>query len=215
MRYAVALVVLAVSAAVACSRREPLPEDTVASTSSSAPGLRLATFGGGCFWCTEAVFRRLEGVASVESGYSGGTVQNPTYKQVCGGDTGHAEVIQVLYDPTKVPYEDLLEIFWKTHDPTTKDRQGNDSGSQYRSIVLTHDDEQRRVAEDLKARLDAAGVFEAPIVTEIVPFERFWKAEGYHQDYFADNPNQPYCRAVVGPKVAKFEKVFKDRLKKP
>lgn len=174
---------------------------------------RLATFGGGCFWCTEAVFLRLKGVLGVESGYSGGKTQNPTYKQVCDGDTGHAEVIQVRYDPQQVSYEALLEVFFATHDPTTKDQQGADVGTQYRSVILTHDDEQRRTAEAVKKRLDASKKFSAPIVTEIVPFERFWKAEAYHQDFFAQNPNQGYCRAVVSPKVKKFEEHFSDKLK--
>jgi peptide-methionine (S)-S-oxide reductase len=178
----------------------------------AADSTRLATFGGGCFWCTEAVYRRLQGVLGVESGYAGGHVANPTYQQVCAGNTGHAEVIQVRYDPAKTSYEDLLEVFFRTHDPTTLDRQGNDVGTQYRSIVLVHDDEQRRVAEEVKARLDASGYFGKPIVTEIVPYDRFWKAEDYHQDYFALNPSQPYCLAVVGPKVAKFEKAFHGRL---
>jgi methionine-S-sulfoxide reductase len=173
----------------------------------------LATFGGGCFWCTEAVYLRLKGVLGVESGYSGGKTQNPTYKEVGTGTTGHAEVIQVRYDPAQISYETLLEVFFATHDPTTKDSQGADFGTQYRSIILTHDDAQRATAEAVKKRLDAAKEFPAPIVTEIAPFQRFWKAETYHQDFFAQNPQQPYCRAVVSPKVKKFEKAFKDKLK--
>jgi peptide-methionine (S)-S-oxide reductase len=173
----------------------------------------LATFGGGCFWCAEALFERLDGVLSVESGYAGGTTEAPTYRQVCTGTTGHAEVIQVRYDPAKVTYEQLLEVFWKTHDPTTRDRQGADVGTQYRSIVLWHDEAQRRTAEDLKRRLDEAKVFDAPIVTQIVPFDRFWRAEAHHQGYFDANREQPYCRLVIEPKVEKLEKVFRDRLK--
>jgi peptide-methionine (S)-S-oxide reductase len=193
----------------------PAEAPVTAKPAAPTPGAEeaLATFGGGCFWCTEAVFLRLKGVLGVASGYAGGTTENPTYKQVCDGDTGHAEVIQVRFDPAQVSYEALLEVFFATHDPTTKDRQGNDEGTQYRSIILTHDAEQRRVAEAVKKRLDASKQFAAPIVTEIVPFERFWKAEAYHQDFFALNPNQGYCRAVVSPKVQKFEKLFHDRLK--
>ena len=176
-------------------------------------GLELATFGSGCFWCTEAVFQNVDGVERVESGYTGGTVKNPTYKEVCSGLTGHAEVIQLHYDAKKVTYDELLEIFWKTHDPTTPNRQGADVGTQYRSIVLWHDEEQRAIAEDLKRRLSEAKVFDAPIVTEIVPLRRFWEAEEYHQGYFDANPRQPYCRVVIAPKVEKLEKVFRDRLK--
>ncbi len=175
---------------------------------------RLATFGGGCFWCVEALFERVEGVESVESGYSGGATPNPTYKQVCSGETGHAEAVQVRYDPKKVAYETLLEIFWKTHDPTTPNRQGADVGTQYRSVVFFHDAEQERIAREVKAALEEAKVYARPIVTEIVPFERFWKAEEYHQGYYDLNSNQGYCQVVIGPKIEKLEKVFKDRLKK-
>jgi peptide-methionine (S)-S-oxide reductase len=191
----------------------PKPEEPANVTPAPQKEERLATFGGGCFWCTEAVYLRLKGVLGVESGYSGGKTQNPTYKQVGTGTTGHAEVIQIRYDLAVVSYETLLEVFFATHDPTTKDSQGADFGTQYRSIILTHDDAQRATAEAVKKRLDAAKEFPAPIVTEIVPFERFWKAEGYHQDFFAQNPDQGYCRAVVSPKVKKFEKAFKDKLK--
>jgi peptide-methionine (S)-S-oxide reductase len=175
---------------------------------------KLATFGGGCFWCVEALFERVEGVESVESGYSGGTTPNPTYKQVCSGQTGHAEAVQVRYDPKKVAYETLLEIFWKTHDPTTPNRQGADVGTQYRSVVFFHDAEQERIAREVKAALDEAKVYARPIVTEIVPFERFWKAEEYHQGYYDLNSDQGYCQVVIGPKIEKLEKIFKDRLKK-
>jgi peptide-methionine (S)-S-oxide reductase len=174
----------------------------------------LATFGGGCFWCTEAVFQEVEGVLSVTSGYSGGTVPEPTYEQICTGTTGHAEAIQVRYDPSKVGYATLLEIFFGTHDPTTRDRQGADTGTQYRSVIFTHDDEQKRVAEEVKRALDASAAYDDdPIVTEIVPIEDFYAAEKYHQGYFAANPSQGYCRAVIRPKLDKFRKVFKDRLK--
>jgi peptide-methionine (S)-S-oxide reductase len=174
----------------------------------------VATFGGGCFWCVEAIFERVEGVLGAESGFAGGKAPDPTYEEVCEGDTGHAEVVQVRYDPAKVRYEQLLEIFWKTHDPTTPDRQGADVGTQYRSIVLYHDEEQRRIAESVKAELEAAKAFERTIVTQIVPFEGFWKADEHHQGYFDANPKAGYCRVVIAPKVEKLEKVFRDRLKK-
>ena len=175
---------------------------------------RLATFGGGCYWCADAIFRRLDGVLSVESGFAGGKVANPTYEQVCTDATGHAEVIQVRYDPKKVTYEQLLEVFFKTHDPTTKNRQGEDVGTQYRSIVLFHDEEQRKTAESIKKALDESGAFKNPIVTEIVPYTTFYRAHADHQDYFENHPENPYCSVVIAPKVEKFEKVFKDRLRK-
>ncbi len=197
------------------------PEATGVDAMAKSEGSRgpegavaVATFGGGCFWCTEAFFREVDGVLSVTSGYSGGTVADPTYEEVSTGTTGHAEAIQVRYDPKRVEYATLLEIFFKTHDPTTRDRQGADVGTQYRSVVFTHDAEQKRAAEDVKKALDASGAYDAPIVTEIVPFEAFYAAEGYHQDYYATNPSQGYCRAVIRPKLDKFRKVFKDRLKK-
>ena len=173
----------------------------------------LATFGAGCFWCVEAVFQEVEGVLSVESGYSGGATENPAYKEVCAGTTGHAEVCQIRFDPAKVSYEKLLEVFWKTHDPTTLNRQGNDEGTQYRSVIFAHDERQKKVAEEIKARLDASGAWERPIVTEIVPFRKFHKAEDYHQDYFRQNPDQGYCRFVIRPKMEKFRKAFQDALK--
>ena len=173
-----------------------------------------ATFGAGCFWCTEAVFQRLEGVVAVESGYSGGNVPNPTYEQVCTGTTGHAEATQITFDQTKISYEELLEAFWKMHDPTTLDRQGNDVGTQYRSVIFYHNDMQKQLAEKYKKELDASGAWKNPIVTEISPFTKFYKAESYHQNYYNDNRLQPYCMFVIGPKLEKFEKVFKDRLKK-
>jgi peptide-methionine (S)-S-oxide reductase len=174
----------------------------------------VATFGGGCFWCTEAVFRELDGVIAVTSGYAGGTTSDPTYEEVCTGTTGHAEVIQVRYDPSKVDYAKILEVFFATHDPTTLNRQGADTGTQYRSVVFAHDDEQRRVAEEVKRALDASGAYDAPVVTEIVPAGDFWPAEEYHQGYYAANPSQGYCRAVIRPKLEKFRKAFADRLKR-
>ena len=176
--------------------------------------LEKATFGSGCFWCTEAVFERLKGVYKVVSGYSGGTVENPTYEQVCTGKTGHAEVTQITYDPKVITYDELLEVFWKTHDPTTLNRQGNDVGTQYRSVIFYHNDEQKRLAEKYKEELNKSGIWDKPIVTEIVPFTNFYPAENYHQNYYDNNPNQGYCSFVIAPKVEKFEKLFKDKLKK-
>ncbi len=172
-----------------------------------------ATFGAGCFWCVEAVFERLDGVLEVVSGYSGGHVKNPSYRDVCTGSTGHAEVCQIIYDPEKLSYRDLLDVFWKTHDPTTLNRQGADVGTQYRSVIFYHDEEQRREAEFYKKKLDSSGLYSDPIVTEIVPFKKFYKAENYHQEYFEMHGDQPYCNLVIKPKVEKFEKLFKDKLK--
>jgi methionine-S-sulfoxide reductase len=192
--------------------RMPSPDQP----SGPAPkGLQKATFGNGCFWCTEAVFQQLKGVDSVVSGYSGGTVKNPTYEQVCTGTTGHAEVAQITYDPMVVSFADLLEVFWRTHNPTTRNRQGNDVGPQYRSAVFYHNAEQKALAEEYKQKLDKSGAFDAPIVTEITPFSQFYPAEKYHQNYFVNNPGQGYCVAVIGPKLEKFKKVFKDKLKNP
>ena len=167
-----------------------------------------ATFGGGCFWCLEPIFRDLRGVKDVTVGYAGGHVENPTYQQVCGKDTGHAEVVQVEYDPAEITYADLLDVFFEVHDPTTLNRQGGDVGPQYRSIVLTHDDAQAGAAEEAVAALDASGRWDGPVVTEIEPLETFYRAEEGHQEYFARNPDVPYCRVVIGPKVAKFKKRF-------
>jgi peptide-methionine (S)-S-oxide reductase len=170
-----------------------------------------ATFGGGCFWCTEAVFQRLQGVQKVVSGYAGGHVVNPSYEQVCSKTTGHAEVIQVDYNPEEISFSELLEVFWATHDPTTLNRQGNDSGPQYRSVIFYHDPEQKAQAEASLA--EAQTDFKDKIVTEIAPLDKFYAAENYHQNYFDQNPNQPYCSFVVGPKVDKFKKKFAKRLK--
>lgn len=173
----------------------------------------LATFGGGCFWCVEAIFERVSGVLEAESGYSGGTVANPDYKMVTSGTTGHAEVVQITFDPEVISYLELLEIFFKTHDPTTLNRQGADVGTQYRSIVLYHNEEQRKLAEQIIGELDSEGIWEDPIVTEVVPFEHFYSAEAYHQEYYENNPNAGYCRVVITPKVEKFEKIFREKLK--
>lgn len=175
--------------------------------------LAQATFGGGCFWCTEAIFQDVIGVEKVVSGYAGGHVDNPSYREVCNGTTGHAEVIQVTYDPAVISYEDLLMIFFKTHDPTTMNRQGADVGTQYRSIVFYHDEAQKEVAQRTKEVLNRSGEFHGPIVTEIMPYDRFYAAEGYHQEYYNNNQYQPYCMAVIDPKVRKFRKSFASKLK--
>ena len=173
-----------------------------------------ATFGAGCFWCVEAVFQNLEGVEKVVSGYTGGSISNPSYKEVCSGTTGHAEVCQIIYNPQKISFEQLLEAFWGTHDPTTLNKQGNDVGTQYRSAVFYHSDSQRTIAEEYKAQLNKSGTWSNPIVTEISAFTKFYPAEDYHQNYFNQNGEQPYCQFVVRPKVEKFKKMFKDKLKK-
>lgn len=173
----------------------------------------VATFGAGCFWCTEAVFERLEGVEKVISGYSGGHIKNPSYKEVCTGTTGHAEVTQIYFDPGIISYEDLLDVFWHTHDPTTLNRQGNDMGTQYRSVIFYHDDNQKRIAGESKRKIDISGIFEDPVVTEISPLINFFEAENYHQDYFNNNPNQPYCSVVISPKLKKFTAKYQDKLK--
>ena len=178
-----------------------------------AKQLETATFGGGCFWCTEAVFQQLEGVEKVVSGYAGGRVENPTYRQVCNGSTGHAEVIQVTYDPAAISYRDLLDVFLQTHDPTTLNRQGADVGTQYRSIILYQNEAEKATAERAVAETEAAGIFDAPIVTEITSLDRFYAAEDYHQDYFNSNPYQPYCQVVINPKLGKFRKRFGETLK--
>ncbi len=173
-----------------------------------------ATLAGGCFWCLDAVYREIEGVKSIVSGYTGGTVPNPTYEQVCSGRTGHAEAVQIEFDPGVVAYPDLLRIFFTIHDPTTKDRQGNDIGTQYRSAIYWSGEEQRRAAQDVMAEITKSGIWGAPLVTELEPLGVFYPAEGYHQDYFSNNPDQPYCRAIVAPKVAKARKAFRDRLRR-
>jgi peptide-methionine (S)-S-oxide reductase len=174
----------------------------------------LATFAGGCFWCMEAVFDDLNGVISVESGYTGGHIANPTYRQVCSEVTGHAEAIQISFDPSVISYKDLLNIFFSVHDPTTLNRQGNDVGTSYRSAIFYHNDEQKAIAEEVIRELTEQKLWSNPIVTEVTKFDKFYIAEDYHQEYFANNPNQPYCQVVVAPKVAKFRKHYYDRLKK-
>jgi len=187
---------------------------SVAEKITGNENLDTATFATGCFWCTEAVFQQLKGVKKVTSGYSGGHVENPTYKEVCTGLTGHAECIQLLYDPKEVSFDELLQVFWQTHDPTTLNRQGNDVGTQYRSAIFYQNEEQKKIAESYKKELNAKKVFDNPIVTEIEPLKNFYPAEDYHQNYYNNNGDQPYCYFVIKPKLEKFEKVFKDKLKK-
>lgn len=176
--------------------------------------LQAATFGAGCFWCVEAVFQQLDGVKTVASGYTGGHVENPTYKQVSNGNTGHAEVIQITYNPQEITFAELLEAFWSSHDPTTLNRQGADVGTQYRSAIFYHNFEQKELAEKYKKELNASGAFSKPVVTEVAPMTVFYKAEDYHQNYYNLNGDAPYCRMVIAPKLEKFKKVFKDKLKK-
>jgi peptide-methionine (S)-S-oxide reductase len=173
----------------------------------------IATFGGGCFWCTEAIFERVRGVIRVESGYSGGQVTDPDYRMVSSGSTGHAEVVQITFDPDVVSFLELLEIFFKTHDPTTLNRQGADVGTQYRSIVLYHNEQQRELTLQTIELLDSEGIWKDPLVTAVEPFEKFYPAEAYHQEYYENNPNQGYCRLVINPKLNKLEKIFKEKLK--
>lgn len=199
---------------------EAQPTTNTQSTTNPIPKMEkntahldTITLGSGCFWCVEAVFQELKGVEKVTSGYSGGKIKNPTYREVCSGLTGHAEVCQLVYDPKVLPIADLLEVFWKTHDPTTLNRQGADAGTQYRSAVFYHTEEQKKAAEYYKEKLDQSGAFKDKIVTEITPFSNFYAAEDYHQNYFKDNASEPYCRIVIQPKVEKFKEAFKDKLK--
>jgi peptide-methionine (S)-S-oxide reductase len=185
-----------------------------ASMTSSESSVEVATFGNGCFWCTEAIFQRIEGVEKVVSGYIGGAVKNPTYKEVCTGLTGHAEAIQITFDPRKISFTELLEIFWQTHDPTTLNRQGADVGTQYRSAVFYHSDAQKKLADEYKQKLNASGAFDKPIVTEITRASVFYPAENYHQNYYNLNGKAPYCAYVIAPKLEKFEKVFGKKIKK-
>ena len=182
-------------------------------TPATASSTEIATFGNGCFWCTEAIFQEMKCVSKVTSGYSGGTVANPTYEEVCSGETGHAECLHIVYDPSLVTYDELLHVFWESHDPTTLNRQGNDIGTQYRSAIFYHTEEQRQKAEHYKAELDKNKAYDHPIVTEITPFSVFYPAEDYHQNYYNNHSSQPYCYLVIRPKVEKFEKAFKEQLK--
>jgi peptide-methionine (S)-S-oxide reductase len=186
---------------------------TVIEPVEAPAGQAKATFASGCFWCTDAVFRKLKGVSSVVAGYSGGSLENPTYEDVSSGLTGHAEAIQVTYDPKVISYPELLEVFWKTHDPTTPDQQGADHGPQYRSVIFYHTDEQKKLAEEYKAKLGASGIFGAPIVTQIVPFKAFYRAEEEHQNFYNTHRSMPYCQVVIGPKMQKLHDLFRNKLK--
>jgi peptide-methionine (S)-S-oxide reductase len=210
----VSLAACLVVAGSSCGQKSKQVEKNMVNEVSNKAGLETATFGSGCFWCTEAIFLNVDGVEKVVSGYMGGKVKNPTYREVCSGLTGHAEVIQLTYDPAEVTYEELLEIFWQTHDPTTLNKQGADEGTQYRSVVFYHNDEQKRLAEFYKKKLDDAKAFNDPIVTEISPASDFYKAEDYHQNYYNLNSSAPYCSFVIQPKLQKFKKVFNEKLKK-
>lgn len=195
-----------------CSNKKNLTFNNKMENSTKNFKLDTATLGAGCFWCVEAIFSSLKGVESVMPGYSGGSLKNPDYKSVCTGNTGHAEVCQIYFDPEIIKFKEILEIFWTTHDPTTLNRQGNDVGTQYRSAIFYHNLEQKEIAEVSKRDV-ATRIWDEPIVTEIVEFKEFYKAEEYHQDYFENNPNQGYCKMVIEPKVLKFRKIFKDKLK--
>lgn len=213
-------IVMSFASLVACAQNSNMEKSMTENSAGPAPignsvALDTATFANGCFWCTEAIFQQLEGVSSAVSGYTGGKTKNPGYKEVCTGETGHAEALQIVYDPKKISFDELLEVFWETHDPTTLNQQGADIGTQYRSGIFYHTQEQKEKAEKYKAELDKSGAFDKPIVTEITPFSVFYRAENYHQEYFENNENtNPYCKIVIRPKVDKFRKVFKDKLKK-
>lgn len=208
----ISVIFIALLQVISCAQHNNSKPYTI-QTMITDKKLDTVTLGAGCFWCVEAVFQQLKGVYTVESGYSGGQAVNPTYKEVCTGTTGHAEVCQISYDPLVISFTEILEVFWKTHDPTTLNRQGGDVGTQYRSVVFYHNEDQGRVAEEMKSKLDVAHVWEAPLVTEIVPFRKFYKAEDYHQEYYSQNASQPYCSLVITPKLEKFRKVFTDKLK--
>jgi len=208
----VLLLLLLATSQMACAQKikKELPMD---ESITNKENLETTTLGAGCFWCIEAIFQELKGVYKVESGYMGGHVENPTYKAVCTGETGHAEVARITYDPNIISFKEILEVFWQTHDPTTLNRQGNDVGTQYRSAVFYHNESQKQIATDLKAKLDQSGAFDNPIVTEITEISTYYPAEDYHQNYYAQNTNQPYCAFVISPKMDKFRKVFADKLK--
>ncbi|MBL0048556.1 MAG: peptide-methionine (S)-S-oxide reductase MsrA [Bacteroidetes bacterium] len=205
------MVMMSVFASCAQSPKSPAKNSKPLQTINKT--MDTATFGAGCFWCVEAVFQNLKGVVSLESGFSGGHVKNPAYREVCEGTTGHAEVCQIVYNPKEISYAELLEVFWQTHDPTQLNRQGNDEGTQYRSAIFYHSEAQKEEAEKYKRELNASGAWSKPIVTEIAPFTVFYKANEYHQNYYNQNGDAPYCQYVIQPKVDKFKKVFKDKLK--
>ncbi len=207
--------VLCGSSMISCAQQKVKKETSKMTQEKVNPAnLDTATFGAGCFWCVEAQFQMLDGVLKVESGYSGGHVKNPAYREVCEGTTGHAEVCQVTYDKTKLTYDDMLQAFWTSHDPTQLNRQGNDHGTQYRSVIFYHNAEQKKIAENYKMKLNDEKVYNSPVVTEISPFTVFYKADDSHQNYFNQNGDQPYCTYVIQPKVEKFRKVFGNKLKK-
>jgi peptide-methionine (S)-S-oxide reductase len=200
---------------MSCAQKKTVKSKKMNETNNPAGGANaVATFGTGCFWCTEAIFQELEGVIKVTSGYSGGHVDNPTYKEVCEGNTGHAECLNIEYDSNKISFDELLEVFWQTHNPTTLNRQGNDIGTQYRSVIFYHNEEQKAKGEKYKAELNKSGAWDDPVVTTLEPFDRFYPAEDYHQNYYNNNTGQGYCQFVIRPKLEKFEKVFKGKLKK-
>ena len=208
-----ALTAMLIASFASCARPQKKTTEYMDNLPNKASNYDTAVFGGGCFWCVEAIYVELKGVISVTSGYSGGRVENPSYKQVCSGTTGHAEVIQIVFDPTVISFDKLLEVFWTVHDPTQVNRQGNDVGTQYRSVILYTSNAQRELAESYKQKLNKENTFDKPVVTEISPLTVFYKAENYHQDYFANNGNAPYCSIVIAPKVEKFRKVFGHILK--
>lgn len=213
IRYLLVINLFASISIISCTQLESSPRKGVNLKSMTNQKTDTATFGAGCFWCVEAVFQQLDGVLKVTSGYSGGHVANPTYEQVCSKKTGHVEVCRIVYDPLKITFDQLLEVFWKTHDPTTPDQQGNDRGPQYRSVIFYQNEEQKRLSEEYKAELNKSGVWSNPVITSIEPLKNYYEAEDYHQNYFNANPDQLYCRYVIQPKLEKFEKVFKDKLK--
>jgi peptide-methionine (S)-S-oxide reductase len=209
----------AIASLVSCAQNNNQDKKMTTTTKAAKAAFTgktdTATLGTGCFWCTEAIFEQLEGVISVTSGYAGGHVENPTYEEVSDHESGHAECAQIVYDPSKITFDELLEVFWQVHDPTTLNRQGADVGPQYRSVVFYHNDEQKQKTEKYKAELDKSGAFNNPIVTTLEPYTKFYSAEAYHQEYYANNKNRnPYCSIVITPKLDKFKKVFKDKLKK-
>lgn len=199
---------------ISCAQQEPMTVNSSNSKIMDNIKTDTATFGAGCFWCVEAVFQQLDGVLKVTSGYSGGNIPNPTYEQVCTKTTGYIEVCRIVYDPSKISFDELLEVYWKVHDPTTPDQQGNDKGPQYRSVIFYQNSEQKEKSENYKSLLNKSGAWDKPVITDIEPIKNFYVAEQYHQNYFNTNPDQMYCRYVIQPKVEKFEKIFKDKLKK-
>ena len=214
MSFKVLTIIASLISMAACTSENNYKTMSTSLMNSSAEKIDTATFGTGCFWCTEAIFEQLDGVLKVTSGYTGGQVKNPTYKEVCTGETGHAECVQVQYEPEKISFDELLEVFWQVHDPTTLNRQGADVGTQYRSAIFYHNEEQKQKAEHYKAELNKNGAFKNPVVTEISPASKFYAAEDYHQEYYQNNKNaNPYCAVVIRPKLEKFQKVFANKLK--